>query len=46
MEATTLLDVEINATQDARDEQRELVRELTSLELALVGGGTANVAFM
>lgn len=31
---------------DEAKEAAEAVRELTSLELALVGGGTANVAFM
>ncbi len=48
MEAITLVNA-VELQTEERDDQTqfaEAVRELSSLELSLVGGGTANVAFM
>jgi hypothetical protein len=48
MEAITLANAVELQTEERADQAQfvEAVRELSSLELALVGGGTANVAFM
>jgi hypothetical protein len=46
---TITLDKSLELQVEERSDQAHLVeavRELSSLELALVGGGTANVAFM
>ena len=45
MEAATLVREQIKPIAEPKPEA-ELLRELTTLELALVGGGQASVAFM
>lgn len=46
MDAITLVDTEVKFEERAADvAPTQVLRELNSFELALVGGGTANVVF-